>query len=159
MNVEFINPFLSATIGVLKTMAFTEVTAGKPFLKNDKISRGDVSGVVGITGPPNGSMSLTFSKECIMEIVSNMLGETFQEVTDDIKDAVGELSNMISGTARNDLGNKGYSFKTSIPTVVSGPGHEIRHMCKAPTIAIPFNTKAGPFVVEISFENGTPTKG
>ena len=154
MNVEFINPFLAATIGVLKTMAFTEVQAGKPFLKKDKISRGDVSGVVGITGPPNGSMSLTFSGACIMAIVSNMLGETFKEVNDDIKDAVGELSNMISGTARNDLGNKGYSFKTSIPTVVSGPGHEIRHMCKAPTIAIPFNTQAGPFVVEVSFENG-----
>lgn len=156
MNVEFINPFLSATIGVLKTMAFTEVQSGKPFLKKDKISCGDVSGVVGITGPPNGSMSLTFSRDCIIAIVSNMLGETFQEVTDDIKDAVGELSNMISGTARNELGNKGYSFKTSIPTVVSGPGHEIRHMCKAPTIAIPFNTAAGPFVVEISFENGGP---
>ena len=156
MNVEFVNPFLTATIGVLKTMASTEVQPGKPFLKKDKISRGDVSGVVGITGPPNGSMSLTFSGASIIAIVSNMLGETFVEVNDDIKDAVGELSNMISGTARNELGNKGFSFKTSIPTVISGPGHEIRHMCKAPTIAIPFNTAAGPFVVEISFENGTP---
>jgi len=152
MNVEFINPFLSATISVVKTMAFTEVQPGKPFLKKDQISCGDVSGVVGITGPPNGSMSLTFSKESIVQIVSNMLGESFEEVNDDIKDAVGELSNMISGTARNELGNKGYTFKTSIPTVVSGPGHEIRHMCKAPTIAIPFKTTAGAFVVEISFE-------
>jgi chemotaxis protein CheX len=152
MNVEFINPFLSATIGVIKTMAFTEVDAGKPFLKKGQNSLGDVSGVVGITGPPNGSMSLTFSKGCILQIVSNMLGENFQEVNDEIKDAVGELSNMISGTARNELGNKGYAFKTSIPTVVSGPGHEIRHMCKAPTIAIPFKTTGGAFVVEISFE-------
>jgi chemotaxis protein CheX len=152
MNVEFINPFLSATLEVLKTMASTEVQPGKPFLKKDKISYGDVSGIVGITGPHNGSMSLTFSKDCIIAIVSNMLGENFTEVNDDIKDAVGELSNMISGTARNELGNKGYSFKTSIPIVVSGPNHEIRHQCKAPTIAIPFNTKAGPFVVEVSFE-------
>ncbi|MHB8069464.1 MAG: chemotaxis protein CheX [Desulfobaccales bacterium] len=152
MNVEFINPFLSATISVLKTMCFTDVKSGKPFLKKDQNSCGDVSGVVGITGPPNGSMSLTFSKNCILQVVSNMLGETFQEVNDDIKDAVGELSNMISGTARNELGNKGYAFKTSIPTVVSGPSHEIRHMCKAPTIAIPFTTTAGAFVVEISFE-------
>ena len=152
MNVEFINPFLSATLEVLKTMAFTEVQPGKPFMKKDKISYGDVSGIVGITGPHNGSMSLTFSKDCIIAIVSNMLGENFAEVNDDIKDAVGELSNMISGTARNELGNKGYSFKTSIPIVVSGPRHEIRHQCKAPTIAIPFNSKAGPFVVEVSFE-------
>jgi chemotaxis protein CheX len=152
MNVEFMNPFLTATINVLKTMCFTDVTAGKPYIKKDKISCGDVSGVVGITGPPNGSMSLTFNKDCIIQIVSNMLGESFKDINDDIKDAVGELSNMISGTARNDLGNNGYSFKTSIPTVVSGPKHEIRHMCKAPTIAIPFTTSGGSFVVEISFE-------
>lgn len=153
MNVEFINPFLSATIDVLKTMAFTEVQSGKPFLKKDKISCGDVSGVVGITGQPNGSMSLTFSRASIIQIVSSMLGETFQEINNDIKDAVGELSNMISGTARNELGNKGYSFKTSIPIIVSGPGHEILHQCKAPTVAIPFRTKAGTFIVEVSFEN------
>jgi chemotaxis protein CheX len=152
MNVEFVNPFLSATINVLKTMCFTEVQPGKPFLKKDQTSCGDVSGIVGITGPPNGSMSLTFSKDCIIQIVANMFGEKFPEINDDIKDAVGELSNMISGTARNDLGNNGYAFKTSIPTVVSGPGHEIRHMCKAPTIAIPFKTNGGAFVVEISFE-------
>ena len=30
MNVEFINPFLKATANVLKTMAFTESTPGKP---------------------------------------------------------------------------------------------------------------------------------
>lgn len=152
MNVEFINPFLSATINVLTTMAFTEVQPGKPFLKKEKVSQGDVSGIVGITGPPNGSMSLSFSKASIIAIVSNMLGENFQEVNDDIKDAVGELSNMICGTARNELGKKGYSFKISIPIVVSGPGHEIRHQCKGPTIGIPFTTKAGPFVIEIGFE-------
>jgi chemotaxis protein CheX len=152
MNVEFVNPFLSATINVLKTMAFTEVQPGKPFLKKDRTSRGDVSGIVGITGPPNGSMSLSFTGSCIIQIVANMLGERFPDINDEVKDAVGELSNMICGTARNDLGNKGYSFKISIPIVVSGPKHEIRHLCSGPTIGIPFTTDAGPFVVEIGFE-------
>ena len=152
MNVALINPFLGATLTVLKTMAFTEAQAGKPFLKKDTVSRGDVSGIIGITGPPNGSMSLTFSAPCIIKIVSSMLGEEFSEVNDDIKDAVGELTNMISGTARNELGNQGYTLRISIPIVVAGPGHEIRHQSKAPTIAIPFNTDAGPFVVEVSFE-------
>ncbi|MEW6388423.1 MAG: chemotaxis protein CheX [Thermodesulfobacteriota bacterium] len=153
MNVAFINPFLAATLTVLKTMAFTEAKSGKPFLKNDHVSRGDVSGIIGITGPPNGSMSLTFSAPCIIKVVSNMLGEDFPEVNDEIKDAVGELTNMISGTARNELGNQGYTFRISIPIVVAGPGHEIRHQCKAPTIAIPFDTDSGPFVVEVSFED------
>jgi chemotaxis protein CheX len=152
MNVAFMNPFLSATISVLKTMAFTEAVPGKPYLKKDKIARGDVSGIIGISGPPNGSLSLTFSQACILKIVSNMLGEQAQEINDDIRDAVGELTNMISGAARNELGNEGYVFRTSIPITVSGPKHTIKHQCNGQTIAIPFTTETGSFLVEVSFE-------
>ena len=50
MKAEFINPFLDATVSVLKTMASLEATPGKPFIKKDSASSGDVSGIVGITG-------------------------------------------------------------------------------------------------------------
>jgi len=153
MNVEFVNPFLSATLRVLETMASVEARPGKPFLKKEGGAQGDVSGIIGITGPTNGSMSLSFSRKCILKIVAGMLGEEMAEITDDIKDAVGELTNMISGDARNELGQKGYQFQIALPTVITGLNHEIRHKCNAPTIAIPFDTDAGPFVVEVSFEN------
>ena len=42
MDVRFINPFLNGTVSVLKTMAFVEPKAGKPFLKKDSLARGDV---------------------------------------------------------------------------------------------------------------------
>jgi len=152
MNVEFVNPFLRATLRVLKTMASVEARPGKPFLKKDGGAHGDVSGIIGITGTTNGSMSLSFSRNCILKIVAGMLGEEIAEITDDIKDAVGELTNMISGAARNELGNAGYGFRTSIPIVVSGPRHTIKHQCNGQTIAIPFNTESGTFLVEVSFE-------
>ncbi len=153
MKAEFINPFLNATLSVLKTMAFTEATPGKPFLKKNGEAEGDVSGLIGITGPPNGSMSLSFSRACILNIVANMLGEAAAEINDDIKDAVGELTNMISGAARNDLGQKGYQLRIATPMVISGDRHQIKHQTKSPTIAIPFDTSAGSFVVEVSFED------
>jgi len=153
MKVEFINPFLNATLSVLKTMAFTEAIPGKPYLKKNGEAGGDVSGIIGITGPPNGSMSLSFSSSCILNIVANMLGEEAQEINDDIKDAVGELTNMISGAARNDLGGKGYQFRIATPIIISGANHQIKHQTKSPTIAIPFDTSAGAFLVEVSFED------
>jgi chemotaxis protein CheX len=156
MNVEFVNPFLSATLRVLKTMASVEASPGKPFLKKGGGAHGDVSGIIGITGPVNGSMSLSFSRNCIIKIMAGMLGEKMEkeaEITKDIKDAVGELTNMISGDARNELGQQGFQFQIALPTVITGLNHEIRHKCNAPTIAIPFDTDAGPFVVEVSFEN------
>jgi chemotaxis protein CheX len=153
MNVEFINPFLSATVNVLKTMAFMEAKPGKPYVKKEGGACGDVSGIIGITGPANGSMSISFSSPCILKIVANMLGEECAEINDDIKDAVGELTNMISGTARNELGTKGFTFQIAIPTIVSGAGHQIKHQCKGPTVAIPFETACGSFVVEVSLDS------
>ena len=151
MKVEYINPFLNATVRVLKTMASLEVSPGKPYIKKNSNAVGDVSGIIGVTGDTQGSLSISFTAECIKQIVSNMLGEKINEINDDVKDAVGELTNIISGDARRELYEKGLNLQGSIPTVVAGPGHEIRHVGKGPTIAIPFQSDAGPITVEVCF--------
>ena len=149
MKAEFINPFLEATVSVIKTMASLEPTPGKPHLKKDSASTGDVSGIVGITGDAEGSLCLTFSEECILFVVSRMLGENQTEINDDVKDAVGELTNMISGDSRRRLQELGHSFQGAIPSVISGKGHEVKHITKGPILAIPFSTQAGNFTVEV----------
>ncbi len=149
MDARFINPFLQGTISVLKTMAFIEPKPGKPYLKKDALARGDVSGIIGFTGAVNGSMALSFSEKSILKIVSNMLGEEINEVNGDITDAVGEITNMISGVARKELESIGLNVSAAIPTVVSGKGHSIKHILGGPSIVIPFETVDGPFVVDV----------
>ena len=151
MNEQFINPFLNATINVLKIMAFIEAKAGEPFLKEDQNAVGDVSGIVGITGDAEGTLSITFSASCIKKIVYNMLGEEPKEINDDVKDAVGEITNMISGDARRKLSERGEILHAAIPSVISGSSHSIKHISNGSCIAIPFDTEAGPFMVEVCF--------
>lgn len=151
MKVEYINPFLRATQHVLKTMAFTDAIAGKPYVKKDQVAGGDVSGIIGITGETDGSLSISFSESCICFVVSNMFGETIKELNKEVEDAVGEITNMISGDARRELAEQGMALQGAIPTVVSGKNHKVTHMAKGPSIAIPFSTKAGHFVVEVCF--------
>jgi chemotaxis protein CheX len=153
MNVEYINPFLKATTNVLKTMAFTEATSGKPYLKKDQVAGGDISGVIGITGETEGSLSVSFSEASICFIVSNMFGEPVTAVNNEVEDAVGELTNMISGDARRELAEKGIMLTAGIPTVISGKNHTIKHMTNGPIIAIPFSTQAGTFIVEVGFRS------
>jgi chemotaxis protein CheX len=151
MKVEYINPFLRATQHVLKTMAFTDAIAGKPYVKKDEKAGGDVSGIIGITGETDGSLSISFTESCICFIVSNMFGETITALNTEVEDAVGEITNMISGDARRELAEQGMVLQGAIPTVVSGKNHSVKHMAKGPSIAIPFSTKAGHFVVEVCF--------
>ncbi len=149
MDVKFINPFLEGTIEVLTTMAFVKPRPGKPYLKKNNLAKGDVSGIIGITGTIKGSLALSFSTGSILKIVSNMLGEEMTSINGDIRDAVGEITNMVSGAARKKIEAMGYSLSASLPTVVSGKEHSIMHVLGGPSVVIPFEMDEGAFVVDV----------
>jgi chemotaxis protein CheX len=152
MDVKFINPFMAATVHVLDTLAHVKAQPGKPYLKKDKIARGDVTGVIGLTGKARGTVSVSFTEPCILAIVSSMFGEPFTTLNEEIRDAAGEISNMISGQARRQLEEDGLSLSAAIPTVVMGKNHSLSHFTKYPVVAIPFSTEHGEFTIEVSFE-------
>ena len=153
MDVKLVNPFINATLNVLQTMAFVKCQAGKPYLKKDSVAQGDVSGVIGFTGEQNGTVSVTFDELCILKVVSNMFGEEMKELNDEVSDAVGEITNMISGQARRELEEIGRLFHGAIPSVITGKNHKIESTTKGPKIAIPFNTDSGTFTIVVCLEN------
>jgi chemotaxis protein CheX len=151
MDVKIINPFLIAAVNVMKTMANVEPIPGKPFLKNESTALGDVSAIIGITGVAQGSMALTFTESCIIGLASALMGMTFTVLDDEVKDSVGELTNMICGDARRRLSEKGITLQAGIPTVVAGKSHSITHIASGPRLAVPFQTQWGSFIVEVAF--------
>ncbi|BBD09209.1 chemotaxis protein CheX [Desulfovibrio ferrophilus] len=150
-DVSFINPFLGAVINVLETMAMVQVTPGKPFVKTNRAATGDVTGLIGVTGFATGTMALTMSQGAILGIVTNMIGEEYTKINDEVADAVGELTNMISGQARRSLAENGMTFKASTPSVIVGKGHQVNHVGAGAILSIPFSTDGGDFIVEICF--------
>lgn len=153
MNVEFVNPFLESIVKVIATMAHTEASPGKPFLKTEKSAKGDVSGIIGLTGEKaRGSLAITFTESAILHIASQMLGEVISQVDDSVSDCVGEITNMVTGGAKRSLAEKGYTFAMAIPSTVMGKNHTISHKTSGRTICIPFDTSAGSFFVEVCFE-------
>ncbi len=153
MNVNFINPFLESLLNVISTMANMQLTPGKPRIKKDNLAKGDVSGLIGMVGPQTkGSLSITFEQGLILEIMQNMLGENPGEINDEITDLVGEITNMVTGGAKNILGDKGYEFEMATPVVVSGLGHRISHKANGKKIIMPFASPHGTAYIEICFE-------
>lgn len=153
MNVEFINPFLSSLLNVLSTMAQTDLTPGKPRIKKDEIARGDVSGLIGMVGPQTkGSFSISFEEKLALEIMNRMLGEKPSHINEEVTDMIGEITNMVTGGAKNILGEKGYEFQMATPVVVSGKGHTITHKCDGAKILIPFTSGFGEAHIEVTFD-------
>lgn len=155
LDTEFVNPFLEATIRVLKVQARVEAAAGKIYMKKaGEQLFGDISGVIGIVSDSfNGSVVITFPEETFLKVISSMLGEEFYKLDKEIIDGAGEVTNMIFGQAKIVLNEKGYGIKTAIPSIVTGKDHTLSAMTKGPVVVVPFDSTAGKFLVEICLSN------
>ena len=151
LDVNFINPFLEATMKVLSIQAQIKVTAGKIYRKGEnKDYMGDISGVIGLVSDSfSGSVVVTFPAATFLKIMSSMLGETFTEINKDIQDGAAEITNMIFGHAKTQLNDRGYGIKTALPSVVVGKDHTVQSLSQGPHFVVPFESDSGPFFVEI----------
>jgi len=135
-------------------MAQIELISHKPKTKSSEVASGDVSGIIGMIGPQvKGSMAITFDKELATNIMKNMLGEKPKEVDDEVRDMVGEMTNMICGGAKNVLAEQEYHFEMATPVIVSGSNHTIQHKVDGPKIILTFTSILGNAYLEICFDS------
>ncbi len=151
IDINFVNPFLGATLNVLKVQASVEAQPGKITLKQSgEPLRGDVSGVIGIVSDTfKGNVVISFPESTFLKVMSNMLGEEYTEISQDIVDGAGEITNMIFGQAKVVLNERGYGVQIALPQVITGKNHMLSTQSKGPTVIIPFKSTAGDFFVEI----------
>ncbi len=152
MSPELATPFINATKHVLSATAALDVVAGPPYVKKDKIACGCVSALIGITGDKKGTFCISFDKNTAVYIVKHMLGDAIEDVVQDVQDAMGEITNMISGHARVGMVGLGLKLQGSTPSVIMGDNHSISYRASAQAIAIPFSCQAGKFTLEFCFD-------
>ena len=151
-DVALAKPFVQATINVLSSMTGLSPVPGKPYVKKTDKAQGDVSAIVGITGCKSGAVALSFSQSCAIALVKGMLGDAIEDIIADTRDAVGEITNMISGQARATLSEMGLPLQGSTPSIVFGANHSPSFPGQVTTVAIPFETDYGAFTLEFCFQ-------
>jgi chemotaxis protein CheX len=144
---ELILPFVNSARTVLSTMAGIETTVAKPFLRNDTVLKHDVSGIIGFTGGVEGSVVIGLDLPVAKSIVKAFAGMELDADSPDFSDAVGELANMIAGSAKRHLNAVA---GISVPTVVIGIGHSTARLRDVPCVVIPCSTPNGDFSVEVN---------
>ena len=147
-DVDIAVHFVNATTLVLYTMADLIVTPGKFFVKHDRKPLGTITAIIGLSGYRNGSIAISFTHESASVLVYAMLGKDVGNLEQDMQDAVGEVTNMISGQARAGIAEAGVALQASTPTILVGDDCDIEHKTHAPVIVIPFTMHGGSFAVE-----------
>lgn len=151
MDKEFINSFVSAAERTILLSAQIEISSMKASIETVDSLKGDVTGIVKLESSPYlGVLSISFPKDSILFIIQSMLGESHTEISSDVQDAVGELTNMIFGCAKTTLNQSGYAFKMSLPCVAVDKNYNWKTK-NSPAIIIPMQIKGrGDFYIGIS---------
>ncbi len=136
-------------------MAFMDSKPRKPYLKEigDTKGLGDISSVISVSGECKGSIGISFSTKCLLQVAYQMFSEEYEGLTDEVVDMVGEIVNMVSGDARQELVKLGFHFSAGIPVTTLGVDHELVHSVKDRIIVIPFQTEFGEFFIETCFDS------
>lgn len=151
MDVSLINPFISSTIECFKTMITDQIEPQNPFVKKDPFPSYAISGVIGLSGEAQGTISFGFSMEVAVKVVSDMLKATIKATDPDLPDAIGEIANIIAGNAKKGLSK--FNLSISLPNVIIGNNHTLGgEGGKTPIIMVPFKSSSGDFIMEISLK-------
>jgi chemotaxis protein CheX len=155
MDPAFITPFIASVQNVFGTMLQLPVEIGEPRIKDSPSTTYDVSGIIGMSGDVVGSIVLSFPKQTAVRLVALFTGSELATDHPDFADAVGELTNMISGNAKGMFTGK-RKVTISCPSVVVGPGHTVARPKDVPCVVIPCTTDCGELVIEIAIQDRTP---
>lgn len=151
MDVGIINPFVESTCEVAQMMAQLEVDVGKPQVKKDTIAQGEVTGLIELAGQKHkGSLAITFEKAALLLVYQKMLGETLETLDDSALDLAGEITNMVCGSAKQKLSEKGFDFDLTQPSILSGDHYAVEHKWGGPIVTLPLQLEEGIIYIEVS---------
>jgi chemotaxis protein CheX len=128
-------------------MLSTTLTRGELSLKKTFAPMHEVCGLIGLAGKCHGMVVVGLGRETALQLAGILLGTKVHELNSDVVDAVGELTNMIAGAAKTQLG--AYQLSIGLPTVICGKTNTINFPSGSSPLIIPFESEMGPVCVEV----------
>ncbi len=126
MKAEYINPFIEASINIIKQTTGLSAKLGNIFVKDKPYANENIIVLIGLTGQILGSAVISFKKPIALQIASGMMmGMQVNELDEIAKSAIGELCNMIMGNTATIFSQKGINVDITPPTIFTGDNIEL----------------------------------
>jgi chemotaxis protein CheX len=139
--IEYLDSLLrSAAQEVFTTMLSFKVNFEPASAFTDS-GKAQVAGTISFTGKFNGVVYFVTSASLARQFTGNLLGLTDHEIEGDdmVNDAIGELTNMLSGYMKSRLCDKGFTCVISIPTVLRGRSLQFEPISHTDRCAVSFH--------------------
>ena len=117
-----------------------------------------VVGMVGFIGTMNGVINLYMEEPLAAKLTGAFLGMTPEEVHQEgpevLHDTLGEMTNMIVGTFKNNVSDRGYQCRMTVPSILRGTNFTIETPSTIFRRLYYFNTMDAPFIADLTMMPG-----
>ena len=87
---------------------------------------GELTGLIGAHGRVSGFIAVNMSKRLALHVVDGLLGERFPDLTPQVIDSAGEVTNIIVGGIKSSLSRGEWAFSNiTVPSVIVGDGYQV----------------------------------
>jgi len=113
-----------------------------------------VTAMIGFAGSYHGMISINTPQKLAQDFASQMLGMEITECDDDVRDALGEIANMVGGSFKHHFVKDGHEVRLSTPSVMSGDEYVMNTGSVPDTLTIMFEHGEENFLVSVYLEAG-----
>lgn len=153
LSPQQLNAFIDPAILVLEQMAGIRTRVGQFRRQSDPNQSAAVVVMIGIRGDLTGTILFRFPTDLACRIVSNLTNDerSIDEVDGTVKDALGELANVIAGNATGNLSRLGIHSVPTPPVIVMGADIKLMFPEIPLLIVVPLVTQIGQTEMDVAF--------
>ena len=138
---------------IFSTMVGAEISSSRA-AATEKVFNDCITAMVGFAGNYNGMISISCARKLAISFASLMLGMEMDECDDDVRDALGEIANMLGGSFKHHFVQDGHEVRLSTPSVISGDSYVLSAGSVPDTLTLMFGTGEDHFMVSVYLEKG-----
>jgi len=142
---------VDATREVFSAMLMMDIAGEDVSANNRELIRSNMTSMIGLGGGVRGMLAVHCPEAVARAITGTLLGMEIEKLDEDVKDAIGEVANMVAGHLKIAYGACGIPVELAIPTSIIGESFRLSGMAGATRHYVAFHLDSGPFWVELAY--------
>jgi chemotaxis protein CheX len=136
---------------VFSTMLMVELESEAAVINQRLPLQSNLSAMIGLGGGIRGVLAVHCPAAVAKAITSAFLGMEVDELDEDVKDAIGEIANMVAGNLKVSFAREGVDIELAIPTSVVGESFNVCGAARAQRVVVPLRMSGDPFWIELMY--------
>lgn len=111
----------------------------------------NLTSMIGLGGGIRGLLAIHCPASVAKSITGAFLGMDVDDLDDDVKDAIGEIANMVAGNLKVSYTKTDINIELAIPTSIVGESFYVSGIADANRLTVPFKMADDTFWVELMY--------